>query len=117
MTRQYKTHNVKLSLHNRRNNNERFHSNGFINPYFIIHNEHYDSFGAAYLLGLGRDSTIGETTMTNITTFKKMAVRALKRSIQKNGKAKTKLLALRWNPENPKFLAAWEEAKREVLRL
>lgn len=54
--------------------------------------------------------------MINITLFKKMAVRSLKRSIQKNGKKATKRLAEQWNPNNPKFQSAWEEAKWEVLR-
>lgn len=54
--------------------------------------------------------------MDNIKLFKKMALRALRQSVKKHGKSKTKQLAKRWNPENPKFQTAWEQAKMEVLR-
>ena len=48
--------------------------------------------------------------------FKRLAIRSLIRSVKKNGRSQTREWAASWNPENPKFLGVWEEAKKEVLR-
>ena len=48
--------------------------------------------------------------------FKRLAIRSLIRSVKKNGRLFTREWADSWNPENPKFLVVWEEAKKEVLR-
>lgn len=48
--------------------------------------------------------------------FKRLAIRSLIRSVKKNGKVMTRKWAESWNPQNPKFLEMWEEAKLEVLK-
>ncbi len=51
-----------------------------------------------------------------IKKFKLLAIRSLRRSLKKNGKAKTREIIKIWKPENPNFLDAWEEAIKEVMR-
>jgi HD superfamily phosphohydrolase YqeK len=53
---------------------------------------------------------------TMIKKFKLLAIRSLRRSIKKHGKAKTREIIKIWKPENPNFLDAWEEAIKEVLK-
>tara|TARA_R110000787_G_scaffold147555_2_gene261343 strand:+ start:8402 stop:8581 length:180 start_codon:yes stop_codon:yes gene_type:complete len=53
---------------------------------------------------------------TMIKTFKLLAIRSLRRSLKKHGKAKTREIVKIWKPENPDFLDAWEEALKEVLK-
>tara|TARA_R110002110_G_scaffold332075_2_gene543109 strand:- start:3981 stop:4139 length:159 start_codon:yes stop_codon:yes gene_type:complete len=51
-----------------------------------------------------------------IKTFKRLAIRSLRKSIKKNGKAKTRAIIKIWKPDNPSFLDAWEEAIKEVMK-